>query len=139
MHTVKKPHIGNNVRRLMNALDIKQDTLATGLEISQQQVSRLLQKDTIDDKLLDQIAEIMDISADAIKNYSEEAMVQFISNDFTITTHDSSNQATYQFQPTFNYADKLLAYMERELKLKDELIESLRKEIEELRHKSPKK
>ena len=141
MRTVKKPHIGNNIKSLLRQLDIKQDTLASGLAVSQQQVSKLLQKETIEDDVLEKIAGVMGIPVEAIEQYSDEAVVQFIGNTYHIQTSDNSNQAQFQFQPTFNYADKLVEYLEKSVKEKDveikslkSLIDSLRLQIEELRN-----
>ncbi|MFD2886882.1 MULTISPECIES: helix-turn-helix domain-containing protein [Chitinophaga] len=135
MRTTNSPHIGQNVKALLALLNIKQETLASELDVSQQQVSKILQKEEIDKALLQQIADVMNIPVEAIENYSSEAFVQFIGNTYHINTHDNSNQAQYQYQPSFNYADKLVEYLERTIKEKDTQIDKLKAELEALKKK----
>ncbi len=76
-------HEGRNVKRIREMLGIKQDALAFDLGISQQAISLLEQREKIDDKVLGDVAKILKVPVDAIKNFNEEAAVNIISNTFT--------------------------------------------------------
>lgn len=72
MTVKKKRNDGYNVKRLREILGIKQDALVIGLKMDQSQISRLEGKEIIDDEILTQIANILNIPVEAIKNFSEE-------------------------------------------------------------------
>ena len=75
-----------NIRRLREILDIKQDTLALSLNMSQQNLSKLERKPDIDNDTLKKIAEAMKIPVEAIKNFDENGVINIISS----TLHDNS-------------------------------------------------
>ncbi len=131
MTAANKIHEGHNVKRIREILGIEQDALAIDLEITQQAVSLLEQKETIDAPMLDKVAKALGVSADAIKNFSEDAAVNVIGN--TVTNYN--NAAVVNYYPTFNLIDKLIEsyeenkkLYERMLKEKNELIKKLMKE-----------
>ena len=72
-------------------------------------------------------AKALGVSADAIKNFNEDATFNIISN----TYHDHSSSVNYQFNPIEKiaelYQQKIELY-ERMLKEKNELIDKLMKE-----------
>ncbi len=76
---------------------------------------------------LDKVAKALGVSADAIKNFNEDATFNIISN----TYHDHSSSVNYQFNPIEKiaelYQQKIELY-ERMLKEKNELIDKLMKE-----------
>lgn len=112
-------HQGHNVRKFREMLDIKQEFLAEAINISQQHLSRLEQSEVIDDRMLDKISEALNIPSAAIKNMSEEGMINIIANTF----HDHSAAASmylphYEyFQCTFNPFDKIVELYERIIEL----------------------
>lgn len=77
----QKIHEGRNVKRFREMLGIKQDALAyeLGEDWNQKKVSMLEQKETIDETLLEQIAAVLKIPAEAIQNFDEEKAVNLIS------------------------------------------------------------
>lgn len=81
----EKVHQGRAVKRIREILQVKQETLAAELGISQQSVSLLETKETIDPETLEQIAKTLKVPVDSIKNYNEEAAVSFVSS-----FHDNS-------------------------------------------------
>ena len=113
----KKVHHGYNVKRLREILHVKQEVLADALGISQQSVSLLETKETIDPETLEKIAETLRVPVDAIKKFDEEATFNIIAN----TYHDNSASVHYSFNPI----DKIVELYERMLKEKDELITKL--------------
>lgn len=111
-----KPHHGRNIKRLRDLLGIKQETMALELDITQQAVSKLEQKEEIDSDTLVKVANIMHIPVEAIKNFNEEATVSFIANTFN--EGSIGNQSNYYC--TFNPIDKIVELYERMLKMTDE-------------------
>jgi transcriptional regulator with XRE-family HTH domain len=116
----KTIHQGRNVKRFREMLGIKQDALAFELNLSQQTVSLLEQKEVIDDKLLDKIAHLLKVPAEAIKNFDEEKAISYINtfNDNSIS-HVIGNHGTYNFNPI----EKWIEVLEENKKLYERLLE----------------
>jgi transcriptional regulator with XRE-family HTH domain len=112
----KTIHHGRNVKRFREMLGIKQESFARqmGDDWNQKRVSLLEAKEVIDGPLLEQIATVLKVPAEAIKNFDEEVAVTIISNSF----HDTS--AAFNFQPTFNTAEKLMELVEENKKMYEE-------------------
>jgi len=124
----KTIHQGRNVKRFREMLGIKQEALALelGEEWNQRKVSLLEQKEVIEPNLLDQVANVLKVPVEAIKNFDEQAAVNVISS--TINNHDNSSvYGSYQFNPL----DKVIELYERMLKDKDAMIERLEKLLQE--------
>ncbi|MDB5275802.1 MAG: transcriptional regulator [Ferruginibacter sp.] len=104
--------MGRNVKRFREMLGIKQEGLAyqLGDDWNQQRISALEQKELIDDPLLDQVAKLLKVPAEAIKNFDEEAAVNVISNTFT--SNDASTLNAVNHQCTFNTLDKIMEQAE---------------------------
>lgn len=119
MNAAPKIHEGHNVKRIREILGIKQDALAIDLGLTQQAVSLLEQKETLDAPTLDKVAKALGVSADAIKNFNEDATITIVAS----TLHD--NAGSVFNNPTFNPIDKIVELYERLLKEKDELIQKL--------------
>jgi transcriptional regulator with XRE-family HTH domain len=81
MPNIKQPHIGRKVEKLRELRGMKQETLAAALGITQHAISRIENSETIDEEKLAMIAEALGISADAIKNFNEDATFNFIENN----------------------------------------------------------
>jgi len=71
----QKMHIGRKICRIREIRGIKQEALAQELGITQQQVSRLEQSETIEEEVLEKIAKIVGVTSEAVKNFSDEAVV----------------------------------------------------------------
>jgi transcriptional regulator with XRE-family HTH domain len=120
--TERTIHEGRNVKRIREMLGIKQETLAADLNWSQQKISLLEQKENIDDAVLEEVAKILKVPVEAIKNFDEQAAVNIVSS--TITNNDNSSvYGNYHFNPL----DKVIELYERMLKDKDSMIEELKK------------
>jgi transcriptional regulator with XRE-family HTH domain len=124
MDEAKTIHQGHNIKRIREMLGIKQDALAIDLGLTQQAVSLLEQKETLDAPTLDRVAKVLGVTSDTIKTFSEETIA------FQIQTMNDNSQAIYQYN--FNPIDKLVELYEenkrlyeRMLKEKDELIQKL--------------
>ncbi|AGA76677.1 helix-turn-helix domain-containing protein [Echinicola marina] len=128
-------HQGRNIKRFREMLGIKQDALAheLGEDWSQKKISLLEQKESIEENILKEVAEILHIPVEAIQNFDEEQAVNIISNTFNEGSFLNTGHT-----PTFNVnpIDKLLqlheekiALYERMLKEKDEMMARLERLI----------
>ena len=76
--------------------------------VSQQSISKIENSETIEDNLLQQIAQVLGVSAEAIRNFSEEVLIFHIQN-----MHDNATAYAYNFQCTYNPLDKVVELYER--------------------------
>ncbi|SDP99684.1 Helix-turn-helix domain-containing protein [Mucilaginibacter sp. OK268] len=129
-----KIHQGRNVKRFREMLGLKQEALALELggEWSQKRVSLLEQKEVIEDDIIEQVAKILKVPEEAIKNFNEEAVFNIIGN--TVNNHDQA--AFFNYYPTFNPIDKLIELFEENKKLYQELLASEREKVELLKKQS---
>ncbi len=126
-----KVHEGRNIKRFREMLGIKQDALAFDLNMSQQAVSLLEQKETIDTPLLQKISALLKIPVEAIQNFDEEAAINVISNTFNNHDHSSPQFASViNNSPNFNPLDKMVELYERMLQQQREMIEKLERLID---------
>lgn len=127
----KTIHQGRNVKRFREMLGLKQDALAyeLGDDWNQKKISQLEQKELIDDPLLEQIAKLLKVPVEAIKNFDEEAAVNIISN--TVNNHDNANgNSLFNYYPTFNPIDKIIELYEALVKSEKEKNELLQRILE---------
>jgi transcriptional regulator with XRE-family HTH domain len=124
----KKIHEGRNVKRIREILGIKQDALALDLNLSQQAISQLEQKESIDPALLEEISKALKVPVEAIKNFDEEAAVNVISNTFN--SHDHSTLNAVNPYCSFNPIDKIVELYEALVKSEKEKNELLQKMLE---------
>lgn len=125
--STKKPymHLGRKVGRMRELLGIKQETLAAELGISQQAVSKLEQTEKIDDEKLEQVAKVLGVNSEAIRNFNEETALNVINNTFQ-DFHDHAQAMNNQC--TFNPLDKYVEAVE-DLKRLSEKNERLYEEL----------
>lgn len=124
MSILTKPnYIGRKIRRIRELRDLKQEALAQALDTNQQAISAIENSETIDEEKLKTNAEALSISVEAIKNFSEEAVLNIIEN----MLHDGSviNGNAYSF--TFNPLDKVVELYERLVQAEKEKNEYLEK------------
>src|SRR5690554_3639996 len=119
MNTATKPnHIGRKISRIRELRGMKQEALAMELGISQQSISLIEQSETIEDKKLEEVAKVLGVTTEAIKNFSDEAIFNIIGN----TYHDQSSSLNYNC--AFNPLDKLMEIVEENKKLYERLLEA---------------
>jgi transcriptional regulator with XRE-family HTH domain len=136
-HTTSNPkiHEGRNLKRFREMMSVKQDTLAfeLGEDWNQQKISLLEQKEKIDSDILEQVAAILKIPAEAIRNFDEEQAVNIISNTFHEKAFENSfNNGTINFHPVekiIQLHEEKIALYERMLKEKDEMMGRLERLI----------
>lgn len=126
METATKPnHIGRKISRIRELRGMKQEALADALGISQQAVSKIEQSPEVDDDKLKDIAQALGVTKEGIENFSEENVLNIISNTFT--SNDSSTINAINVQPNFNPLDKVVELYERLLQAEKDKIEYLEK------------
>lgn len=133
-----KVHEGRNVKRFREMMGIKQESLAYSLgdDWSQKKVSLLESKEKIEDELLAEIAKILNVPEEAIRNFDEETAIYNIQNNYEGSNHGASVSGPSSiFQEcTFNPLDKLMETMEELKRLhaeKEALYERLLKVLEQ--------
>jgi len=137
MSTAVKPnHIGRKISRIRELRDMKQEALALALGVSQQTVSAMENKETIERDLLEQVAKILGVTPEAIENFSEEAVFNIISNTYHNTSSDNSTliASSVNYQPTFNAIDKIVELYNEKVALLERLLESEREKTELLKN-----
>ena len=103
-------------------LSIKQEALAyeLGGDWTQKRVSLLEQKETIEQDILDQVARILKVPADAIRNFDEQQAINIISNTF----HDTNGLVNYNPSFNINPIDKWVEALEENKKLYERLLKA---------------
>jgi transcriptional regulator with XRE-family HTH domain len=130
MSTATKPnHIGYKIGRIRELRGLKQEYIAHQLNVSQQTVSKIEQSETIDEDMLNQISKILGVSAEGIKNFSEDAVFNYFNN------FNDNSAGTFNHHCTFNPLDKLVDLFEEHKKLYERLLQSEREKVELLQAK----
>jgi transcriptional regulator with XRE-family HTH domain len=120
-------HHGKNIKKVREIIGMKQETLASKLDMTQQAISQLEQKEIVDQAFLKDIANAMNVSKDIIERMTEDA-----ANNFINTFHDTS---AFNFQCTFNPLEKYIQVMEENKKLYEELLKSEKEKFTILQEK----
>ena len=82
----------------------------------------------MEEELLRQVAEILKVPAEAIKNFDSESV-----NNFFNTFQDQSTGAFNNYNCTFNPIDKWVEALEENKKLYERLLESEKEKVELLK------
>lgn len=127
----KTIHQGKNVKRFREMLGIKQEALAIELgdDWNQRKISLLEQKDVIEEDLLSQVAKVLKVPVEAIKNFDENQAINIISNTF----QDESAAYVHNYKCTFNPIDKWAEEITENRKLYERLLEAEKEKIELLK------
>lgn len=126
-------HIGRKISRIRELRGMKQEALAAELGISQQAISKIEQSAEVEDSALEKIAKVLGVSAEAIKNYSDEAVIYNIQNNYDGSSVNSSPVVANHC--TFNPIDKLMQVIEENKSLYERLLASEREKVELLKNK----
>ncbi|MFC4478172.1 helix-turn-helix domain-containing protein [Flavobacterium chungangensis] len=131
MSTLTKPnHIGRKISRIRELRDMKQEALAQALGTNQQAISLMENSETIDDEKLAEVARALGVNVEAIKNFSEENMINFFNtfNEAVNNSHFASNNNNC----TFNPLDKLIESVDEIKNLYERLLKAEREKVEYL-------
>ena len=120
-------HIGRKISRIRELRGMKQEALAAELGISQQAVSKIEQSETVEGDALEKIAKALGVNSDAIKNYSDEATINFIANTY------NDNAASYGHYYNFSPIEKIVTLFDEKVALLERLLQSEREKVELLK------
>ena len=124
MSTATKPkHIGRNISRIRELREMKQEALAVALGVSQQTVSNMENSETIEEDKLIEVAKVLGVTAEAIENFSEDAVFNFFNNFYD----NSASNGQGAFGPVYNFnpIDKVVELYERLVQAEKEKVEYL--------------
>lgn len=127
----KQNHIGRKISRIRELKDMKQEALAQALGTSQQTVSAIENSETIDDAKLQEVAKALGVSVEAIKNFTEENMINYFNSFYDNSTSTGINGMFNPTHCTFNPLDKVIELYERMLQSEKEKVEYLEKLLKE--------
>lgn len=129
----KTIHQGRNVKRFREMLGIKQEALALDLgdDWNQRKISLLEQKDVIDEPLLLQIADVLKVPVDAIKNFDEEQAIHNIQNNYDSAVVNSG--PTINYKCDFNPLEKWVEEIAENRKLYERLLQAEKEKMELLK------
>ena len=126
-------HIGRKISKIRELRNMKQETLANSLGISQQAVSKIEQSAEVEESALEKIASVLGVSAEAIKNYSDEAVIYNIQNNYEGSNNHGANIG-HQFN--FNPIEKLVELFEENKSLYERLLKSEQEKVELLKNQN---
>lgn len=133
-------HHGEGIKCYREIKGMKQEVLAEklGSDWTQKKVSLLEGKENIEDEILQQVAKALEVPVEAIKNFSREGVIQYITNHFN---DHSSNQGSVGVSNhcTFNPLDKLMEVMDENKKLYERLLQAEKEKVELLERMVGKK
>lgn len=125
MSTATKPkHIGRNISRIRELRGMKQEALAIAIGMSQQTISNIEGSETVDDEKLNVIATALGVSAESIKSFSDEGVVNYFNNVYDNDITDSIVNAN-ALECTFNPIDKIVELYERLVQAEKDKVEYL--------------
>lgn len=102
---------------------MKQEALAADLGVNQQVISKIEKQEEMEEGLLNQIASVLGISAEVIKDFDVEKAIYNINNIRDNTFEQGATSIAQQFNPL----DKIVELYERLLQSEREKIELLKK------------
>jgi transcriptional regulator with XRE-family HTH domain len=123
--------LGDKIKKIRDLKGLKQEEMAALLNISSQAYSKLERNETkMDDDRLEQIAKILDVSTDDIKNFDDKSL--FINN---LNEYDNSNQSTGTGHTVINhfYGNEAVPLLQKTIEQQLELIGQQKEEITFLR------
>jgi transcriptional regulator with XRE-family HTH domain len=116
-----KIHHGRNIKRLREMFGVKQEYIALEMNMTQQAISKLEQKEVVEDDILNKVSKILNVPVDAIKNLNEEATFNIIANSY----HDNASSVNYNC--SFNPIDRVVELYERLVEAEKEKVAMLEK------------
>lgn len=123
--TPTKNHIGRKISRIRELRDMKQEALAQAMGTNQQAISIIENSETIEEEKLIEVAKALGVSPEAIKNFSEENVINYFNNFYD----NSASNGQGAFGPVYNFnpIEKLIEAYEENKKLYERLLEAEKK------------
>uniref|UniRef100_UPI00404B4B07 helix-turn-helix domain-containing protein n=1 Tax=Flavobacterium sp. TaxID=239 RepID=UPI00404B4B07 len=123
----KTKHIGRNISRIRELRGLKQEALAAAIGVSQQTISNIEKSETVEEDKLAEIAKVLGVSPEAIKNFSDEGVLNIINNTFNTNDNGVGILKTDNYSPTYNPLDKVVELYERLLQAEKDKVAYLEK------------
>ncbi|MBW4362307.1 helix-turn-helix domain-containing protein [Flavobacterium taihuense] len=123
----KTNHIGRKISRIRELRDMKQEALAQALGTNQQAISAMENSETIDEEKLMEVAKALGVTPEAIKNFSEDAVINYFNNYYDNKGH-ILNSCSHL---TFNPLEKVVELYERLVQAEKDKVEYLEKLLKE--------
>ncbi|CAK7004146.1 MAG: hypothetical protein PETM_00121 [Petrimonas sp.] len=121
---LRKRHTGRNVQRVRMYFGVKQEALAADLGITQQEVSKIEQQEEIEEEVLSQIANVLGVSSEVIRDFDVERAIYNINNIRDNTFEQGATSIAQQFNP-----------IEKIIELYERLLQSEREKVDLLKNK----
>jgi len=127
MSTATKNHIGRKISRIRELRDMKQEALAQAVGMSQQAISNIENSETVEEAKLIEIAKALGVSVEALKNFSEEAVIKYFNNFYD----NSASNGQGAFSPVYNFnpLDKVVTLFEEKEKLYERLLQAKKDKV----------
>ena len=123
-------NIGRKISKIRELRNMKQEALAIELGISQQAISKIEQSEKIEEEVLEKIAKALGVNSEAIKNYSDEATINFIANTY------NDNAASYGHYYNFSPIEKIVMLYDEKIALLERLLQAEKEKNELLKNQS---
>ncbi len=123
--------IGEKIKKIRDLKGMKQEEMASLLNLSTQAYSKIERNETkMDDERLEQIAGILGVTPEEIKNFNEKNI--FVNN---LNGYENSNQSTGPGHTVINhfYGNESHSILQKTIEQQTELIAVLKTEINFLR------
>lgn len=121
-----KRHVGRNLQKIRVYLGMKQEALAADLGVNQQVISRIEKQEEIEEGLLNQIAGVLGISSEVIKDFDVEKAIYNINSYKDATISPGATATVYAGVQHINPIEKVVELYERLLQSEREKIELLK-------------
>lgn len=124
----KQNHIGRKISRIRELRDMKQEALAQAMGTNQQAISALENSENISDEKLVEVAKALGVSVEALKNFSDEAAINYFNNFYD----NSGSNGAFSHGPlfTFNPLEKLIEAYEENKKLYERLVQAEKDKVD---------
>lgn len=119
--------MGYNVKRLREILGVKQEDLAERLQLSQQSVSKLENREELDDESLEKIAAALNIPVEAIRNFTDDWVAHVVVSSFLDPCSMLCDNAT--FHNIKNMIEKIVQLYDEKEELYERMLVSEREKV----------
>lgn len=125
----KQNHIGRKISRIRELRDMKQEVLAQAMGTNQQTISAIENSETIDEQKLIEVAKALGVSVEAIKNFSDEAAINYFNSVYDNDINGNVFNANVN-NCSFNPLDKLIEAYDENKKLYERLLQAEKDKLE---------
>jgi len=123
-YRANRTHLGYNVKRLREILGVKQEDLAERLQLSQQSISKIENKEELDNETLAKVANALNIPEDAIRNFTDEGAVHIVSNTFS-----GNYSALYNNSTINNPIERIVQLYDEKVELYERMLKSEQEKV----------